>query len=244
MEDFKITLKNKPRIKALLEKDKDKGMEVIGTFVSLIEEALDDSNAIPWVDLPEKFGGGLTFPQLIKGILHGALDLKDLNPKAYDVFKEEVHPLSMLMPRKDDMSGEIRYHDWRNHFKMPPNTPVNQDTIETIFRKLLRYYKYVKVDDLAGALMYNQIATFKGLGDHSVQVLPFYPALRYQKEKFGELHVGTFSADIGSLDCGKWMDGDGDKTCPACKTNELVKVAEFDLVCPSCNAGFEIEPTE
>ena len=233
---FSIDTSDKPKLEALMKSDKVKAKEIINTFVSLIEESLDDSNAIPWVDLPEKFGGGLTFPQLIKGILHGSLDLKDLNPKAYDVFKEEVHPLSMLMPRKDDMSGEIRYHDWRNHFKMPPNTPVNQDTIEGIFRKLLRYYKYVKIEDLAGALMSNQIATHKGLGEPNVKVLPFYPALKYQEETKGELHVGMFIDDIGALDCGELSDGHAE-SCPACITGMLEDVGKY-MICPNCNAGF------
>jgi hypothetical protein len=233
---FSIDTSDKPRLEALMKSDKGKAKEVINTFVSLMEEALDDSNAIPWVDLPEKFGGGLTFPQLIKGILHGSLDLKDLKPTVYDVFREEVHPLSMLMPRKDALTGEVRYHDWRNHFRLPPNTPVNQDTIAAIFRKLLRYYKYVDIDDLAGSIMANQIATFKGLGDHNVQVLPFYPALRYQKETKGELHVGMFMDDIGAFDCGTVSDLE---ICLACESPEPVVDLGDKLICLSCNAGYE-----
>jgi hypothetical protein len=236
--EFKIKTDDKPKLEALMKSNPAKAKEIIGTFVGLIEESLDDSNAIPWVDLPEKFGGGLTFPQLIKGILHGSLDLKDISPKAYDVFKEEVHPLSMLMPRKDDMSGEIRYHDWRNHFRLPPNTPISQDTIAAIFRKLLRYYKYVDIDDLAGSIMANQIATFKGLGEHNVQILPFYPALRYQKENMGELHVGMFIDDIGALDCGKWDGGIEHPHCSACNHHAMEDLGKY-MLCLSCNAGFE-----
>jgi hypothetical protein len=232
---FSIDTSDKPKLEALMKSDKDRAKEIINTFVSLIEESLDDSNGIPWSDLPDKFGGGLTFPQLIKGILHGALDLKELNPKTYDVMFEEVHPLSMLTPRKDALNEGVKYTDWRNHFKMPPNTPVNQDTIESIFRKLLRYYKYVDFDDLAGALMANQIATFKGLGDHNVKALPFYPALRYQKETLGELHVGTFIDSVGSLDCGNW---DSEHSgCPACQREEVQEVGKY-VICLSCNAGF------
>jgi hypothetical protein len=241
--EFKINTADKPKLEALMKSDSAKAKEIIGTFVSLIEESLDDSNAIPWVDLPEKFGGGLTFPQLIKGILHGALDLQNINPDLYDVLKEELHPLSMLTPRKDAMSGATRYHDWRNHFRLSPGTPVNQDAIESIFRKLLRYYKYVNIDDLAGALMYNQIATFKGMGDASVQKLPFFPALRYQKETQGELHVGKFIDSIGALDCGYFDEEWDDKTCPACKLETLKDLSIYSI-CLSCNAGFEHPDTE
>jgi hypothetical protein len=235
--EFKIKTDDKPRLEALMKSNPSKAKEVIGTFVSLIEESLDDSNAIPWVDLPEKFGGGLTFPQLIKGILHGALDLQNINPELYDVLKEELHPLSMLTPRKDAMSGATRYHDWRNHFRLSPGTLVNQDAIESIFRKLLRYYKYVNIDDLAGALMYNQIATFKGMGDASVQKLPFYPALRYQKEHMGELHVGKFFDSVGLLDCGECSENWVHNTCPACD-HETIEDIGTHKMCLSCNAGF------
>jgi hypothetical protein len=235
---FSIDTSDKPKLEALMKSDKGRAKEIINTFVSLIEESLDDSNGIPWADLPAKFGGGLTFPQLIKGILHGSLDLKDLNPGTYDIMFEEVHPLSMLTPRKDALNEGVKYTDWRNHFKMPPNTPVNQDTIESIFRKLLRYYKYVDFDDLAGALMRNQIATFKGLGEHNVQVLPFYPALRYQKETLGELHVGTFIDDIGALDCGEWDGGIENPHCPACMHHTIEDLDKY-MLCLSCNAGFE-----
>lgn len=236
--EFKINTSDKPKLEALMKSNPAKAKEIIGTFVSLIEESLDDSNAIPWVDLPAKFGGGLTFPQLIKGILHGSLDLKNINPELYDVLKEEVHPLSMLTARKDALTGEVKYSDWRKQFQLPAGTPVNQATIETIFRKLLRYYKYVDIDDLAGAIMYNQIATFKGMGDHNVQVLPFFPALRYQKENMGELHVGTFIDDIGALDCGRWDGGIEHPHCPACVHHDIEDLGKY-MLCLSCNAGFE-----
>jgi hypothetical protein len=233
---FEINTADKPKLEALMKSNPAKAKEVIGTFVSLIEESLDESNAIPWVDLPEKFGGGLTFPQLIKGILHGALDLQNINPELYSVLKEEVHPLSMLTARKDALTGQTRYHDWRNHFRLEPGTKVDQEMIETIFRKLLRYYKYIDMDDLAGAIMYNQIATFKGVGDHNVKALPFYPALRYQKETLGELHVGRFIDSIGSLDCGNWDSQYSG--CPACQREEIKEVGKH-VICLSCNAGFE-----
>ena len=121
------------------------------------------------------------------GILRGSLDLKDINPDGYDAIKEEVHPLSMLMPRRDYLNGGIRRYEWRNHFRLPKNAPVNEDTIATIFRKLLRYYKYVNIDDLAYALVNNQIKTFEGLGERNIETLPFVPALRYQQAKFGNL---------------------------------------------------------
>jgi hypothetical protein len=232
---FSIDTSNKPKLEALMKSDKGKAKEVIDTFVSLIEESLDDSNGIPWVDLPAKFGGGLTFPQLIKGILHGSLDLKTMNPAVYDIMFEEVHPLSMLTSRKDALSGNVKYSDWRKHFQLPQGTPINQDTIEEIFRKLLRYYKYVDVDDLAGAIMVNQIATFKGMGEANVQNLPFVPALRYQQRFFGDLYVGKFYDQIGAFDCGPISDT---STCPACKVEELGDIGKYK-VCPSCNAGFE-----
>lgn len=233
---LKIKLDGKPHLENLLKTDKKKAMEVIGTFVELMEEACDPENAIPWVELPERFSKELTFRDLIKGILHGALDLRDINPDAYDALKEEVHPLSMLSPRKNYLDGGYRYSNWRAHYRLPDDAPVNQETIAQIFRKLLRYYKYVDVEALAAALINKQVKTFEGLGERSVQTLPFMPALRYQQAHFGDLHVGKFFDDVGFFDCGTWVDGESNE-CPACQRESIEKLGKYRY-CLDCNAGF------
>lgn len=227
---------DKPNLDALCKANPKLAKEVIETFVSLMEESCDPSKGIAWVDLPKKFSDQLSFRELLFGVLRGSLDLKGINPDAFDAIKEEVHPLSMLMPRRDYLNGGVRRYNWRNHFKLSSDATISEETIADIFRKLLRYYKYVKVDDLAWAMINNQVKTFEGLGERNIQTLPFIPALRYQSAKFGDLHVGKFFDDVGALDCGMWVDTD---ECPACQApSEDMWVTGKYHICQNCNAGF------
>lgn len=238
--EFKIRTDDKPNLERMLKENPKLAKEVIGTFVEMMEEACDPEKGLMWAELPQLFSESLTFNMLIKGILRGSLDLKDINPDDFDVIKEEVHPLSMLMPRKDYLNGGMRRYNWRNHFRLPQDAEINEETIATIFRTLLRYYKYINVKTLANALINNQIATFQGLGERNVELLPFVPALRYQQAKFGDLHVGKFLENIGFLDCGDWLYGD-ENECPCCQHPEVMSIGNKYKGCLSCNAGFEIK---
>lgn len=234
---MKITLQtdDKPHLDNLLRSNPKLAKEVIQTFAELMEEACDPANGIPWAELPKRFSPELAFKDLIKGILHGALNLRDINPNAYDALLEEVHPLSMLAPRKNWLDGGMRYADWRAHFRLPPGAEINQETIAQIFRRLLRYYRYVDVEALAHALINKQIKTFEGLGERNVQTLPFVPALRYQQKHFGDLHVGRFYDEIGAFDCGSVSEQTD--SCPACGRPDLTEIGNY-FVCLACNAGF------
>jgi len=234
-KDFKIRLDDKPKLTKALQENPELAREVINTFVWLMEDAFDESNGIRWADLPKLFDPNLTFRDLIRGILHGSLDLKEINPDAYDALKVEVHPLGMLQPRPNYLDGGMRYVNWRSHFKLPADTAVNEETIARIFRTILRHTRYVKIEQLRKFLEANQVATYRGLGDEQVMKLPFYPALRYQQRMFGDLHVGKFYDDVGFFDCG---DIAADETnCPACMHEGLQHVGGFK-VCLSCNAGY------
>lgn len=238
---FTISTKGKPHLHALYEKDAKKAAEVVGLFVQLMEEACSpEKSGIPWVNLPQLFDErNLTLSDLVKGVLHGALDVKAIHPDNFDVWQEELHPLSMLAPRPNYLTGEMREYDWRTHFRLPHDAKVDQRTIEDIFRKLLRYYKYVDVDALAHALINNQVKTFEGLGERNVKTLPFTPALRYQQEKLGDLQVGKFFEDVGFFDGGYWEHGDS-HDCPACHRPDVIKINQYN-VCTACNIGFKLE---
>lgn len=239
MAKFSIDTADKPHITDLMKSNPKLAKEVIETFVQCMEEAANPTNGMAWADLPKKFSEDLSFKELILGILKGSLDLKDINPDAFDAIKEEVHPLSMLMLRRDYLNGGVRRYDWRSHFRLPKDARIDQETIANIFRKLLRYYKYVKVDDLAYALVNNQVKTFEGLGERNVELLPFIPSLRYQQAKFGDLHVGKFFDTVGALDCGMWVDQD---ECPACQApaNDMYVTGKYHI-CQNCNAGYKEE---
>jgi hypothetical protein len=232
-EHFKIRTDDKPNLKKALAENPEKAKAVIATFVSLIDEALDDSKGISWSELPQQLAPGITFDDLVKGILRGSLDVKEINPETFDVLKVEVHPLSMLAPRKNYIDGGMKYYQWREHFKLPPATPVNSETIAAILRRLLRYAKYIDVQTLQEHLQTNQIATYRGIGVEQVSKLPIQPALRYQHQEKGDLHVGKFFDDIGFLDCGENEKG----YCLACNRYELQRIGNYKC-CLACNAGY------
>lgn len=235
MASFEINLDSKPGLSKALQENPKLAKEVIGTFVALMEESFDDSKGIRWADLPQQFHRDLTFGDLIRGILRGSLDLKEINPDAYDALKLEVHPLAMLSPRKNYIDGGTKIYNWRSHFKLTEDDIVSEELISKMFSRMLRYTKYVKIDDLAKALESNQLVAFRGLGDRSIALLPMVPALRYQRAVQGDLQVGTFLDNIGALDCGDLIT-DTDE-CPACSHTGLKPLGTYKI-CLSCNAGY------
>jgi hypothetical protein len=234
MAEMKINTANYPYLEQLMQKSPDKARELMSTFIQLMDEAAKEG----WHELPEMFSRDLTFADLVKGVLHGSLDLPKINPDAYDALKEEVHPLSMLSPRRDYLNGGLRHYNWRGHFRLPSSAKVNQETIETIFRRLLRYYKYVRIDELGKALSANQVVAYKDI--NQAELLPFYPALRYQKGLLGELNVGIFMDDYGIFECGTIKEDVS--TCPACEIGELESINSEVKFCERCNAGYYINP--
>ncbi|CAB4144109.1 hypothetical protein UFOVP453_20 [uncultured Caudovirales phage] len=237
--EIKIKLDDKPNLKRLYEKDPTRAKEIISTFVQLMDESCDESKGIAWSELPSQLSPELTFGELIRGVLRGALDVREINPETFDVLKIEAHALSMLSPRRNYIDGGVKYYAWREHFKLKSDEQVNAETIATIIRKLLRYAKYIDVQTLQNHLESNQIATYRGLGDEQIKRLPFYPALRYQRETFGDLRVGVFLDEIGFFDCGH---NDGDH-CIACSRFDIHRIGKYKA-CLSCNAGYIDERSE
>lgn len=231
---------SKPNLLKVMHENPALAKEVIGTFVQLMEESFSPDKGISWSELPKKLHKELTFQALIRGVLRGALDVQAMNPEAYDALQVEVHPLAMLSPRKNYLSGGMTVYNWRDHFKMPADTQVSEETVAQLIRKTLRYARYIKMEELHNALEYNQIATYRGMGDDQIAKLPMYPALRYQL-KIGALHVGKFFDDIGFLDCGTYEIGiDEDPICQACGHEGVQDIGKYQ-VCLNCNAGYRKE---
>jgi len=239
--EFTIDTKNKPHLDRAMQENPQLARAVIQTFVGLMDEAFDPSKTITWAELPKKLHEDLDFGSLIRGILRGSLDLHSIHPEAADVLREEVHPLAMLQKRKNYLDGGERYVNWRGHFGLSKEAMVNEKTVADIFRKLLRYSRYVKIDELRKAHEANQVAAFRGMGDEQVMLLPFYPALRYQREHFGDLQVGKFMDDLGSFDCGPMPNEHDWDICPACGHVDSMEVMGSVSYCMDCNAGFRKE---
>lgn len=238
-DHFKIRLNDKPKLKELMESNPEKAKELINTFTSLIEESLSvEESGVAWIDLPKKFHKDLNFKDIIHGILHGALDCKEINPENWDALKEDVHPFSLFSAKEITRAGGVKvsYNKWREHFQMEGKP--DQESISQIIRNMMRYARYVNFklifENMKSDWQVNAI--YRGLGAEHVKRLPFYPAIRYQEQIWGELGgVGRFFNDIGSFDCG--LLGVDEVLCPACKVDTVQKVGKY-AVCPSCNAGY------
>ena len=235
--EFKITLDNKPNLRRMVEKEPELAQQVIRTFVDMMEEAADPSKGIRWADLPKELAENrITFKQLVTGILRGTMDVQEINPDTFDVLKAEVHPFAYFATRKNMLDGTIKFPKWRKHFGFPHDTPLDEHSIAADMRSILRYTRYVDVQALQQALESNQVATYRGLGERAIELLPFVPALKYQQEHFGDLHVGKFFDEIGAFDCGPLPEGMS-VTCSACKHKSLEDLGNY-FICLSCNAGF------
>lgn len=228
---FRINLDNKPHLSRLKEQDNAAYKEIVGTFVSLMEVAAEKK----WHLLPQTIHSSISLNDVVTGTLNAVMTTKEIEPKAYAALEDDLHPLALLSDkRKDLITGDHEYFDWRNHFALDTKD-VSRETIEKIIRSILYLVRWFDIETVSKALQSNQ---FPVVDPKDVAKLPFQPALKYQEENMGQLHVGKFFHDIGAFNCGTIPD---DFThCKACGTGLLEYIHGF-AVCPKCNAGFEIE---
>lgn len=248
--EIKLNLESRPNLmSALNAKDTTKEtLKLIGLFMDLAEESLSTDKPIRWVDLPGKFHKDLTFEDTIKGILRGALDVHEINEDNFDTLGADVHPFALFTVREPGTGGGLKtnYSKWREHFQVEGKP--GEESITQIMRNMLRYSRYLNFklifENMKADWQVNSI--YRGMGAEHVKRLPFYPALKYQENLYGELGgVGKFFDDIGAFDCGEIPEIDRDVfngnaviICYACGIGELEHVGDYG-VCPHCNAGFK-----
>ena len=236
-EEIRIHLDDKPNLAKLKEKNPGMFVQVVRTAVAIAEEAAGSGkDSIPWYDLPGKFDDKLSFAEVAPAIMRAFFDAKGISPKNFDILGEEVHPLSLLKRR--DIGTKGKYTMWRKHFGRGEHEHVDSVTITGIIRRMLYYARYIDVEKYGAAFMSNQLEAHKALPMENAEKLVFYPALRYQKEKFGDLHVGQFWDDIGAFYGGEITKTNGPH-CPACHIGELTKIGDY-YVCPTCNLGVKL----
>lgn len=235
MGKFSIDLEDKPFLSRLMKEDKQAFKDVVGTFVSLMEVAAEKK----WHKLPDNIHSSIHFNDLVTGVLSAVMTTREIDPKAYSALEEDLHPLALLSDkRKDLITGDIEYFNWRNHFTLDTKD-VSKETIEAIIRKMLYLVRWFDIDTISKSLMANQFPIMD-TNSKEIAKLPFQPALNYQKNELGELHVGKFLHDVGAFNCGE-IDLN-QVTCPACNVGELLITNEGkNQVCPRCNAGFTIK---
>jgi len=240
MKPLKIGLDSRPNLARAMQESPTLAREVLATLMDLADESFSPDKGIRWADLPQHLHEKLTYRQLVTGIMRGTLDAREINPDSFDVLKAEVHPLSYFADRRSALDNSVRYARWRAHFAMPEGMPIDEVAIADIFRKLLRYARYVDIGALKQALESQQIASFRGLGERAVALLPMIPALRYQQKLFDDLHVGKFYDAVGAFDCGRLPERNDGKTCPACERPGMHHTDNY-AICLDCNAGFRKE---
>jgi hypothetical protein len=244
MAKFSIELDDKPALLQLFKTDKAAFKEVVGTFVSMMELAAEKN----WVELPKAIHSSISFKDVVSGVLNAVMTTREIDPQSYATLESDLHPLALLSDqRKNLISGAPENYDWKSHFALDTEN-VSRETIEQIIRKILYVTRWLDIESVSKALVSNQ---FPVVDDKDIRNLPFQPALMYQRNHLGELHVGKFFHDIGAFDCGTVSDMI--HHCPACVMGDLedihigstmgdeAEIMHTYKVCPRCNAGFKIE---
>jgi hypothetical protein len=228
---FTINMDDKPNLTALKGEDVQAFRDVVGTFVELMEVAA----AKQWHKLPETIHTSLSFKDVVQAVLNATLTTKEIDTSAYSALEMDLHPLALISDKRKNMiSGESEIYDWKSHFSLDTNE-VSKESLEKIIRKIFYLVRWFDIESVSKSLITNQ---FPVIDAKDIMKLPFQPALRYQQQHLGDLHIGKFLHDIGAFNCG---EVDKEVTdCPACKIG-ILDLCDEHLVCPRCNAGYTIK---
>ena len=203
----------------------------LGTPPALIEETAEQL--------------GITPTDIVAGVLAGCLNEQFINEQIAPILGKELLPIGILTLKDVTLEGEERYMDWRRWFQLEKRSTINADTIAIVIGNIMKYARFLDFNKLSEALESNQLITFKALPMEQAKLLPYYPALKYQKETLGEFKVGTFFNDrkAGFFNC-----GEADPTmqeCEACGRSDLKRTKDGRYIyCRACNAGYKVKGVE
>lgn len=182
---------------------------------------------------------------IIAGIIAGCLNEQFINENMAPIIGKELLPIAILTLKDITPDGQERYADWRNYFQLDKRDKLNADTIANVIGNIMKFARFLDFDKLTEALESNQLIIFKSLAMEQAKLLPYYPALRYQKELLGEFKVGTFFSDrkAGFFNCGE-IDKHAQE-CEACGRSDLKQTRDGKYIyCRACNAGYKIKGVE
>lgn len=227
---------SKPNLKKAMAENPARAKEVIATFVEMMEHAFRDG----WADLPEQFHPDLTFKGLIHDILHGVLDLKNIDPVYYKDLGVAVHPFGLFSYQLPDLSSihGNSYYDWQRHFDWKEGRDL--PAIQSILRKLLYYARYIEIDKLGEAMFRKDMDLYLVERDPSPAIAA-HPAIQYQRRVFGERFAGKFIDTHGLFDCGTMKRRQRPDSCPACTIGNLREFPGNVIGCERCGAGYKID---
>lgn len=233
-----LELTDKPAMLKLAKENPAKLKEFLQTWMYTAEELVKMD--IP-IQLIRDTADQVQLPahELVAGILAGCMNEQYVNEDMAPILGKELLPLALFTMSIELAEGETRYFDWRQWFKLKHHK-VDANTIATAIGNIMKYARFLSFDKLSDALETNQLIMFKSLALEQVKLLPFQPALRYQKEISGEFSVGRFFDDrkAGFFDCGTIEPEETE--CLACGRTDLKKTRDRKYIyCKACNAGFK-----
>ena len=239
MSLLQFSIENKQHIRELIRKNPNEARDFLKNWIDIADELLAIKTP-PTILKDTADQLGISQKDLLAGIIAGCLNEQFVNEQIAPILGKELLPIGILTLKDVDLEGEERYADWRRWFQLDKRATINADTIAKIIGGIMKYARFLDFDKLSEALETNQLIAFKGLADQQVKLLPFYPALEYQRQHMGEFKVGKFMPErnAGFFDCGTIKP---DEThCPACGRRDLTKSKdEVHIYCRACNAGYK-----
>lgn len=229
---------DKPNMTKFIQADKVKAKQFLDAWMKAADELVGMKFPVDLIlDTSEQLN--LKPSEMLAGIIAGCLNEQFVNEKMAPILGKELLPIGILTLRGMTLEGEEAYFDWRRWFQLDQRDTITSDTIARIIGGIMKYARFLDFDKLSEALETNQLIVFKGLGTEQMKLLPFYPALQYQRDQFGEFHTGKFMPErnAGFFDCGT-IDP-AETHCPACGRRDLTRSKdEKHIYCRACNAGY------
>lgn len=233
-----IDLDTRPALKDYIRHSPAQAKE----FISMMLDASSDLAAMGFTmglvqDTAKQLG--LKPADLFAGCLAGCLNEQLMNEQMAGILGKDILPVAILTLKGLTLDGDEMYADWRRWFGLDQYAELNADTIAKVIAGVMKYARFLDFSKFSEAIESNSLIAFKGLAHEQVKLLPFIPALKYQRETFGDFKVGKFFSDrkAGFFDCGE-ID-DLEDQCLACGRDDLVKSRDGKYkYCRACNAGY------
>lgn len=241
MSMLQFPIDDKEHLRSLIRKNPENARKFLRGWIEAAD-ALIGLGMLPSLIDDTAEQTGLKPSDIIAGVLAGCLNEQFVNEQLAPILHKELLPIALLTMKDITLEGEERYVDWRKWYKLDKKSAVNADTIARSIGGIMKYARFLDFSKLSEALESNQLIVFKSLAMEQAKLLPFYPALRYQKELFGEFQVGTFFTDrkAGFFNCGEMESNE--QECHACGRADLKKTKDGKYIyCRACNAGYQIK---
>ena len=237
---IELDTKDKPNLTKLMKDDPNRFKKFLSTMLWASEKLAGmESHIDLLLDTAEEIK--IEPAELLAGIINGCLNEQFVNENLSPILGKELLPVALLNLQVTDVGGEPVYFNWRKWYKLN-HKKVDANTIASAIGNIMKYARFLSFEKLSEALETNQLIIFKALPMEQAKLLPYQPALKYQKETFGEFHTGKFFNEpkAGFFDCG---EAEPDETeCHACGRKDLSKTRNKKfLYCRACNAGYRIK---